>query len=135
MKKILKKIYWNFNPGPTLSGMVSDRIGRIMTIVLFCFITFGFSVINGSFGTYHWSIYAVFRMLSVLGSSGIGITFFVFIMESTGDRYRPRLGLLYITTTIGVGMVLMSFVMMAFRNWQYVSLLKKIIKKWTFFQF
>lgn len=101
--------------------MVSDRIGRIMSIVLFCFITFGFSVINGSFGTYHWGIYAIFRMLSVLGSSGIGITFFVFIMESTGDRYRPRLGLLYITTTIGVGTVMLSFVVMAFRNWQYVS--------------
>jgi len=107
--------------GPTLSGMVSDRIGRIMTIVLFCFITLGFSVITGSFGTYHWSIYGLFRILSVMGSSGIGITFFVFIMESVGDRFRPRLGLLYITTTIGVGMVMLSFVVKAFQNWQYAQ--------------
>ena len=121
--------------GPTVSGMISDRIGRIMSIVLFCFVSFGFCLINGCLGSYHWvgihtvivspyfiqGIYGVFRLLSVLGSSGIGITFFVVVMESTGDRYRPRLGLLYITTTIGVGTVILSFVTMALRDWKYVS--------------
>ena len=42
-------------------------------------------------------------------------------MESIGDRYRPRLGLLYITTTIGVGTVILSFITMALRKWQHVS--------------
>jgi hypothetical protein len=107
--------------GPTVSGMISDRIGRIMSIVLFCFVSFGFCLINGCLGSYHWGIYGVFRLLSVLGSSGIGITYFVVVMESTGDRYRPRLGLLYITTTIGVGTVILSFVTMALRDWKYVS--------------
>ena len=135
--------------GPTVSGMVSDRIGRIMSIVLFCFISFGFALVNGCLGSYHWvsinyrlnhlacwihdateldvnsntfkGIYGVFRLLSVFGSSGIGITYFVVIMESIGDRYRPRLGLLYITTTIGVGTVLLSFITMALRKWQHVS--------------
>ena len=63
----------------------------------------------------------MFRLLSVFGSSGIGITYFVVIMESIGDRYRPRLGLLYITTTIGVGTVILSFITMALRKWQHVS--------------
>jgi MFS family permease len=107
--------------GPTVSGMVSDRIGRIMSIVLFCFISFGFALVNGCLGSYHWGIYGVFRLLSVFGSSGIGITYFVVIMESIGDRYRPRLGLLYITTTIGVGTVLLSFITMALRKWQHVQ--------------
>ena len=53
-------------------------------------------------------------------------------MESTGDKYRPRLGLLYITTTIGVGVVLLSFVTMGLRNWQHVSVLIFDLTKFTF---
>ena len=60
-------------------------------------------------------------MLSVLGSAGTGITFFVFIMESIGDQFRPRLGLLYITTTIGVGMILLTFITKYLQNWQYAQ--------------
>ena len=70
----------------------------------------------------------MFRLLSVIGSSGIGITYFVVIMESTGDKYRPRLGLLYITTTIGVGVVLLSFITMGLRNWQHVRKIDRLIK-------
>ena len=34
---------------------------------------------------------------------------------------RPRLGLLYITTTIGVGMILLTFITKYLQNWQYAQ--------------
>ena len=89
--------------------------------VLFCFLTFAFSALNGFLGIYHWTIYALFRLLSVFGSAGVGVTFFVLIVESVGHQYRLRLGLLYITTSIGVGMILLTFIAKCLKNWELVQ--------------
>ena len=40
--------------GPTVCGMISDKIGRIMSIVLFCSVSSGFCLLNAGLGSYHW---------------------------------------------------------------------------------
>ena len=101
--------------------MVSDKIGRSLCIILFSFITFGFALTCGCLGTYHWGVFAVFRTLSVIGSAGVGVTYFVLVMETVGPKFRPILGLLFISTTIGLGTIMLTFVMMYLKNWEYAQ--------------
>jgi MFS family permease len=72
-------------------------------------------------GTYHWGVFAVFRTLSVIGSAGVGVTYFVLVMESIGPKYRPICGLLYISTTIGLGTIMLTFVVAFLKNWEYAQ--------------
>ncbi|CBY11252.1 unnamed protein product [Oikopleura dioica] len=107
--------------GPTFSGSVSDKIGRTLCIIIFSFITFGFALTCGCLGTYHWGVFAVFRTLSVIGSAGVGVTYFVLVMETIGPKYRPICGLLYISTTIGLGTIMLTFVVAFLKNWKYAQ--------------
>ncbi|XP_039269443.2 organic cation transporter protein-like isoform X1 [Styela clava] len=117
-------MFFGFLIGAIISGIVTDRIGRKMTMLLICILSSSSGFAFAFSQSYH--VYIVFFILFSIGISGQYIVTFTYMSEISCKKGRGKL-IFTVSLLAIIGDILISLVAVIYRNWRYIAIYSVVI--------